>query len=76
MITTKMFWFVTKPKNKVTITKQIPFVKRKNFIKQIKCKTKYESEFHNCMRNVMRLCRWVGMFPVEGLERTSWDKLK
>lgn len=76
MIAIKMLRFVKKTKNKVPITKQIPFVKSQNFMKQINCKTKYESEFHNCMRNVMRLCRWFGMFPVEGLERTSWDKLK
>lgn len=72
-----MFTFV-KPKNKVTTTKRMAFVKNQNqnCIEQINCKTKYESEFYNCTRNVMRLCRWFGLFPVEGLEITSWDKLK
>lgn len=65
-----------KSKSKVTTIKQMPFVKNQNYIKRNNCNTKYESEFHSCMRNVMRLCRWVGLFPVEGLERSSWDKLK
>lgn len=65
---------LTKPKHKVTTAKQTPFVKNQNFICNVTIR--YESEFHSCMRNVMRLLRWLGLFPVEGLDKTSWHKLR
>lgn len=65
---------MTKPKNKVITKKQTLFVKNQNLINDTT--TNYESEFHKCMKNVMRLCRWFGLFPVEELDGYSWDKLK
>ncbi|XP_059049452.1 gustatory receptor for sugar taste 64e-like [Achroia grisella] len=31
---------------------------------------------HNCLRRSMRFCRWMGLFPVEGLDQPSWTKLR
>ncbi|XP_052753671.1 gustatory receptor for sugar taste 64e-like [Galleria mellonella] len=30
---------------------------------------------HNCLRRAMRLCRWMGFFPIEGLDQSSFTKL-
>ncbi|KAJ0181401.1 hypothetical protein K1T71_003486 [Dendrolimus kikuchii] len=33
-------------------------------------------ELHLCLRHLFLICRWIGFFPVEGLNRTNCDRIR